>query len=98
MNSVFGRFATVGFFGPPNLNKQSGYASQSGDAVSWAPTLGVLAGRDQRRFGVVYRRGASFDMTTQTPAPPPAPDGTLQSRTGVFRVPDTLAFGASVRP
>jgi long-subunit fatty acid transport protein len=98
MNSVFRKFATVGFFGSPNLNFQTGYASQSGNAVSWAPTLGVLAGRDQRRFGVVYRRGASFDMTTQTPAPPPAPDGTLQSRIGIFRVPDTLAFGASVRP
>jgi long-chain fatty acid transport protein len=95
MNSEFRRFrSTVGFFGPPNLNSLQGYASQSGNAVSWAPTLGVLAGRDQRRLGVVYRRGASFDMTTQTTAP----DGTLQSRAGVFRVPDTLALGASVRP
>src|SRR5262249_51238798 len=38
---------------------------------------------------VVYRHGASFDMTTQ---------GTMiGTRMGKFRVPDTLAFGASAR-
>lgn len=95
MSSVFRRFDTAGFFGAPNLNTVIGFASQSGDTVSWAPTLGLLAGRDQRRFGIVYRRGASFEMATQTPVP----GGTiLQTRTGVFRVPDTLAFGASFRP
>jgi len=94
MSSVFRRFDTDGFFGEPKLNVELGRATQSGDAISWAPTLGVLAGRDQRRFGIVYRRGASFDMTTHFTAR----DGTPQMRAGMFRVPDTLAFGASFRP
>jgi hypothetical protein len=94
MSSVFRRFDTVGFFGAPNLNRELGRATQSGNATSWAPTVGLLAGRDQRRFGIVYRRGASFDMETRSIAG----DGTPQMRTGRFRVPDTLAFGASVRP
>jgi hypothetical protein len=98
MSSVFRRFGTVGFFGPTNLNDEEGRATQSGDSVSWAPTLGLLAGRDQRRFGVVYRRGASFDLTTDSLAPAPAPPGTRLVRAGLFRVPDTLAFGASLRP
>ena len=94
MSSVFRRFDTDGFFGAPKLDVELGRATQSGDATSWAPTLGVLAGRDQLRFGVVYRRGASFDMTTHFTAR----DGTPQMRAGMFRVPDTLAFGASFRP
>jgi long-chain fatty acid transport protein len=95
MNSVFRRFETVGFFGPPNLNAEAGRSTQTGDTVSWAPTLGVLLGRDAFRAGVVFRQGASFDMTTQTPS---ASGTTLQSKPGKFRVPDTLAFGASYRP
>ncbi len=88
MSSVFRRFDTIGFFGAPNLSVELGRATQSGDDVSWAPTVGLLAGRDQRRFGIVYRQGASFDMTSES---------ITGSQQGRFRVPHTLAFGASFR-
>ena len=90
MNSVFRRFSTDGFFGPPLLNQELSRATQTGDDVSWAPTVGVTIGRASTRFGVVYRRGASFDFTTVEANNP--------VRTSVFRVPDTLAFGGSFRP
>ncbi len=93
MNSVFRRFDTVGFFGRPILTSVEAYGTQTGDTVSWAPTLGVMIGRDRSRLGVVYRQGASFDMSTQT-GPVDAP----KVQTGTFRVPHTLAFGASFRP
>jgi long-chain fatty acid transport protein len=87
--SVFRRFDTVGFFGPPVLNVEVGRAAQSGNNVSWAPSVGVVLGRDERRFGIVYRQGPSFDMITA--------DAISAGRPGVFRVPNTLAFGASAR-
>ncbi len=96
MNSVFTRFDTAGFFGPPNLNAPLGRSSQTGSTVSWAPTVGVMLGRDELRGGVVFRQGASFDMTTQTPSPTVA--NAAVTKAGTFRVPDTLAFGASFRP
>jgi len=89
MDSTFRRFDTDGFAGPPRLNVVLGTSSQTGDDVAWAPTLGVMIGRDAARFGAVYRHGASFDMTTQ--------GSTFGSVDGTFRVPDTLAFGASAR-
>jgi long-subunit fatty acid transport protein len=89
MNTVFRRFLTDGFFGPPDLSKEVSRGTQSGNDVSWAPTIGVLIGRESTRFGVVYRRGASFDFTTVEDNSP--------ARTSVFRVPDTLAFGGSFR-
>jgi hypothetical protein len=94
MNSVFRRFDTQGFFGPPNYSKELGRATQTADNVGWAPTLGVMVGRDDRRLGVVYRQGASFDMVTQTTQR----DGSILVSNGQFRVPHTLAFGASFRP
>ena len=77
MTSVFHRFNTVGFFGPANLDSVAGTATQNGDGTRWAPTLGLMAGRDARRFGVVYRRGATFDITTR--------DGNTPEQAGVFR-------------
>jgi hypothetical protein len=95
MNSVFQRFGTVGFFGPPNLNNELGRpASQTGDNVSWAPTFGVMIGSDQRRLGVVFRQGPSFDMTTNSTTP----SNTLRTDEGQFRVPHTLAIGGAFRP
>jgi long-subunit fatty acid transport protein len=94
MNSVFRRFATDGFFGPPLLNKELGRASQTGDNVGWAPTFGVMIGGDQSRLGIVFRQGASFDLTTNSVRP----DGTPRTDEGQFRVPHTLAVGGSFRP
>ena len=84
MNSEFRRFATVGFFGPPNLNFQTGYASQSGDAVSWAPTLGV---RRTRPAAIRRRLQAGSDIRHDDANSRAAAgaDGTLQSRVGVFQ-------------
>jgi hypothetical protein len=97
MSSRARKFGTVGFFGAPNLNEEVARGTQTGDTVSWAPTLGFMAGRGPRRFGVVYRRGASFDMTTEIPTTDSGRNETIQPRVGAFRVPHTLAFGASVR-
>lgn len=90
MNSVVRRFDTDGFFGPPILTSEVSRGSQTADSVSWAPTVGAMIGGDDRRLGIVYRQGATFDMTTETSAP------LIQA--GAFRVPNTLAFGASFRP
>src|SRR5215471_4992157 len=46
MDSTFSRFDTDGFFGRANLNTPLGTATQTGDDISWAPTLGVMIGRD----------------------------------------------------
>jgi long-chain fatty acid transport protein len=95
INSVFRRFETQGFFGPPDFAADRGRSTQTGDNVSWAPTVGVMIGGDQRRLGVVYRQGATFDMTTQTIDK----SGVVVSTAdGKFRVPHTLAFGGSFRP
>jgi long-subunit fatty acid transport protein len=90
MDSTFRRRDTDGFFGPPLTTVTAGSTStQTGDDTAWAPTLGVMIGRDALRFGAVYRHGASFDMTSQ--------GALVGTRMGLFRVPDTLAFGASAR-
>jgi long-subunit fatty acid transport protein len=89
INSVFRRFDIDGFLGPPKLDVEFGRSSQLGSDVSVAPTFGFTADRGRTRVGVVYRHGASFDFTTQ--------DGDDPVRVGTFRVPHTLAFGASVR-
>ena len=89
MNSVFTRFPTDGFLGAPITSIVAGRSSQVGDDVSVAPTVGMTFERGPARLGVVYRRGASFDVTIA--------DGPDDLRTSDFRVPHTLAFGASVR-
>ena len=91
LNSDFRRFDTVGFLGPPNLSVELGRSTQIGDDHAVAPTFGLLLGLSTNaRLGVMYRHGASFDFRTQ--------DGTDPERQGLFRVPDTFAVGASVRP
>lgn len=78
-------------YGPPNYDVTSiGIMRQLGKAVAFAPTLGLTIDRGQARVGIVYRQGASFDFTTQDSEAPPRP--------GRFRVPNTLAFGLSLRP
>jgi long-subunit fatty acid transport protein len=91
LNSRFRRFDTVGFLGPPNLTVELGNSSQAGDDTSVAPTVGALYGLSTRaRVGVMYRHGPSFTFRTK--------DGTDPERQARFRVPDTLAVGASFRP
>jgi long-chain fatty acid transport protein len=83
----------------PTLNDfETRRVTQNGNSVSWAPTVGVLAGRDGRRFGAVYRRGASFPITSRLKYKnPDAPFRAGSTVEGRFRVPDTLAVGASFR-
>jgi long-subunit fatty acid transport protein len=88
IDSTFTRFGTVDFFGPPERGRQTGLSSQRGDGVALAPTIGALWTRGAFRAGGVYRRGASFEFTTQA--------GTDPARNGEFRVPHTLAIGASI--
>jgi long-subunit fatty acid transport protein len=89
LDSVFLRFDVDGFLGPPNQAVELGRSSQSGSAVSLAPTVGLILDHGPSRLGVVYRRGASFDFTTD--------DGVNPTRASVFRTPHTLAVGVSVR-
>ena len=92
--SEFRRFDTVGFLGPPILNAVRSTATQRGNDVALAPTLGLrmcmrLCAERQYasvRFGAVYRRGPTFDFETQ--------EGT--ARRNKFRVPDTLAAGIAI--
>jgi long-subunit fatty acid transport protein len=94
LNSQFRRFdvdGIVGFTGEPNLNVELGRSTQVGDDHAIAPTVGALFGLSTRaRIGVMYRQGASFVFRTQ--------DGKDPQREGHFRVPHTLAIGASFRP
>jgi len=90
MASVFRRFDTVGFLGPPDFAVELARATQEGKNVAVAPSLGVMIARGPVRLGGLYRHGASFDFVTS--------DGATPDRDGVFRVPDTLAFGVSFRP
>ncbi|MGE0461106.1 MAG: OmpP1/FadL family transporter [Vicinamibacterales bacterium] len=91
IDSVFRRFDTRGFLGPPNPSVELGRSSQVGEDYGVAPTLGLLLGTASRvRVGVVFRRGASFEFQTV--------DGTDPERDVTFRVPDTLAAGVSFRP
>jgi long-subunit fatty acid transport protein len=91
LNSQFRRFDTVGFLGPPNLNAEIGRSTQTGDDHALTPTVGALFGLSTRgRIGVMFRQGASFVFRTK--------DGNDPERQGRFRVPNTLAIGASFRP
>jgi long-subunit fatty acid transport protein len=89
MDSVFTRFLTNGLLGAPITSIVAGRSTQEGDDVSFAPVVGGTFDRGPARIGIVYRRGASFDVTLA--------DGPEEPRPSVFRVPHTLAFGASVR-
>jgi long-subunit fatty acid transport protein len=89
IDSVFRRFDVDGFLGPPDLDVEFGRSSQRGSDLSVAPTFGFTADRGPARVGIVYRHGASFEFSTQ--------DGDDPLRSGTFRVPHTLAVGASVR-
>lgn len=99
MDSLYRRFDIDGFLGAPVLEREFQRTSQVGDDTALAPTVGVMygdAGRSQGRWfermrlGVVYRRGPSFSYTTQGEGVP--------AIAGLrFRVPHSLAAGASLR-
>ena len=90
IDSVFKRYLPGGgFTGPADLTDEQGRASQQGRDHAFAPAAGVLVNRGPMRIGVIYRRGASFTYTTQ--------DGSQPERRPTFRVPHTLALGASFR-
>jgi hypothetical protein len=89
LRSTFRRLDTVGFLGPPVLDPPRGVATQNGDGTRLAPTIGGLFSYGPVRVGIVYRHGASFDITTA--------DGTGAVRSGEFRVPNTTGAGVSLR-
>jgi long-subunit fatty acid transport protein len=99
-SSLYRRFDIEGFLGPPVFDREVQRTTQLGSDVSLAPTFGVIVGSDvpdpsvaiwrRTRVGVVYRHGPSFTYTTQGEGLPP--DTGLR-----FRVPHTLAVGASLR-
>jgi long-subunit fatty acid transport protein len=99
-DSRYQRFDVDGFLGPPAVDRELQRTTQIGANVSLAPTAGVMLGRDlpdpdaplwrRIRAGVVYRHGPTFTYTTQARGLPP--DEGLR-----FRVPHTLAVGASLR-
>ena len=90
IDSVFRRFDIDGFTGPPKLSApEIGRSTQRGSDFGVAPTFGLTADHKRARVGVVYRRGASFDFTTESGSDP--------ARTVAFRVPNTVAVGISVR-
>lgn len=94
LESRFTRFDADGFSGPPILTREVARATQSGNDVSVAPTIGVRAcvrdcadrSKPALRGGFVYRHGPTFDFDTE--------EGPSQ-RTSIFRVPHALAFGAA---
>ena len=89
------RFDVDGFLGPPLRSVELGRSTQQGKDTAVTPNLGVrvcLKPCDERqsasaRFGVVYRRGATFTYETQS-----GPN----FRVNRFRVPDVLAGGVAV--
>ena len=99
-DSLYRRFDTDGFLGRPILERELQRTTQQGGNASVAPTVGVMMGSDlpdssvplwrRTRLGVVYRHGPTFTYTTQGEGVPPI-DGLR------FRVPHTLAVGASAR-
>jgi len=90
LDSLFRRGDVGGFFDAPNFDVQFGRATQSGDDTAAAPIVGVLWDRGRARVGAMFRKGASFAMSTQDAPANPVVDGR-------FRVPDTLGVGASIR-
>jgi hypothetical protein len=90
IDSVFTRYLPDGGFDQAaNVNSIQGRSTQTGSDVTVAPTVGVLIGPSSARVGVVYRHGPTFDYTTVA--------GTSLARPERFRVPHTLAVGASFR-
>jgi hypothetical protein len=89
LDSSFRRFETEGFFGPAMLTAEFARSTQAGKDTAVAPSVGVLAERGPARFGVMYRHGASFAFETIS--------GDTAPRASRFRIPHTLAFGASYR-
>jgi len=89
MDSVFRRFDTVGFLGPPNLAVELQRTTQTGDDTALAPSVGVLIEHGAVRVGGMYRHGPTFDFVIGNGIDPDV--------RGRFRVPDTLAAGVSGR-
>ena len=95
LDSSFRRFDIDGFFGEPLLDREIARSTQTGEGVSVAPTLGLRGclkrcddrGTSSMRWGAVYRHGPSFPLDTQS---------TAGTRSGVFRVPHVMVFGAAV--
>ncbi len=93
------RFDTDGFLGGPRYDIEFGRSTQAGDDVAVTPTVGLMIGegvpdasaplRRRVKVGLVYRHGPSFQYTTV--------DGGDPAREQRFRVPHTLAAGASLR-
>jgi long-subunit fatty acid transport protein len=89
IDATVDRFFSDGFFGPVNRVSLSGHTTQQGNDVSVAPTFGAIVDRRAMRFGVVYRAGATFRYDTV--------GNGVQDLGTRFRMPNTLAFGASTR-
>lgn len=89
IDSSVDRFLSDGFFGPVNRTALTGHTTQQGNDLSFAPTIGAVIDRRALRIGVVYRGGPTFKYDT-------IGDG-VQDLGTRFRVPNTLAVGASFR-
>jgi long-chain fatty acid transport protein len=91
IDSVFTRYGTVGFLGPPLLSEVRGRSSQNGDDTGLAPSVGLMVGTGGRtRMGALYRHGSTFQFTTV--------DGLDPARDVTFQAPHTFAVGLSHRP
>jgi hypothetical protein len=97
---LYRRFDIAGFLGPPVLTREFQRTTQQGQDMAVAPTIGILYGGAvsggqggwlrRMKLGMVYRHGPSFQYTTQGEGLPPI-NGLR------FRIPHTLAGGASIR-
>jgi hypothetical protein len=89
IDSQVDRYLSDGFFGPVNKQSLSHDTVQRGDDTAIAPTIGTVFDRGSYRLGAVFRAGPSFRYDTV--------GGGLEDLGTRFRVPHTLAAGASKR-
>jgi len=90
-----------GFIGPPNysLENAANTQEQHGDETNITYSAGFIW-RPSQRFGagVVYRKGADFNVDVVSFGGAPPPTGELFAGVGRFTIPDVIGVGISVRP
>lgn len=87
----FTRYAHQSFYGAPDPRQQLFQYTQSGDGVGLGAVVSAMVPLSRVNVGLAFKRGARFDVNAFSGGLA----GSQQQTRSTFKVPDTLAIGAS---